>query len=99
MRSDIESKRDVETELRWRLPDTDQRPDPEIARETVTVLKGQLPHSSEHIKAVVKNGRITVEAHGGEVVLTGTVRSWVGVNPGTDGILRALDDMARKATV
>ncbi len=57
MRSDIEIKRDVETELR-RTPDID----------------------ATDIAGAVKNGIVT---------LTGFVH---------DGILRALDDMARKAT-
>jgi osmotically-inducible protein OsmY len=130
----------VANDLEVRLPQTDERPDPEIAREVVANLKIWLPSSWEHIKAVVKNGwvtlegevewnyqrdyaeravrwikgvkgvsnlirlqprlepkpveikqkieeafrrsalvdanRITVEAHGGDVVLRGTVRSW-----------------------
>ena len=130
----------VANDLEVRLPTADQRPDPEIAREVVANLKIWLPSSWEHIKAIVKNGwvtlegevewnyqreyaeravrwikgvkgvsnlirlqprlepkpveikqkieeafrrsalvdasRITVETHGGEVVLRGTVRSW-----------------------
>jgi len=130
----------VANDLEVRLPQTDERPDPEIAREVVANLKIWLPSSWEHIKAVVKNGwvtlegevewnyqrdyaeravrwikgvkgvsnlirlqprlepkpveikqkieeafrrsalvdanRITVETHGGDVVLRGTVRSW-----------------------
>jgi osmotically-inducible protein OsmY len=130
----------VANDLEVRLPQTDERPDPEIARDVVANLKIWLPSSSEHIKAIVKNGwvtlegevewnyqreyaeravrwikgvkgvsnlirlqprlepqpveikqkieeafrrsalvdasRITVETHGGEVVLRGTVRSW-----------------------
>ena len=130
----------VANDLEVRLPQTDERPDPEIARGVVANLKIWLPSSWEHIKAVVKNGwvtlegevewnyqrdyaeravrwikgvkgvsnlirlqprlepkpveikqkieeafrrsalvdanRITVETHGGDVVLRGTVRSW-----------------------
>src|SRR3954453_21005403 len=130
----------VANDLEVRLPGADERPDPEIARDVVANLKIWLPNSWEHIKAVVKNGwvtlegevewnyqreyaeravrwvkgvkgvsnlirlrprigpepeeinqkieeafrrsalvdasRITVETHGGEVLLKGTVRSW-----------------------
>jgi osmotically-inducible protein OsmY len=130
----------VANDLEVRLPNADQRPDPEVAREVVANLKILLPSSWEHIKAIVKDGwvtlegevewnyqrdyaeravrwikgvkgvsnlirlqprvgpepteikqkieeafrrsalvdanRITVETHGGEVVLRGSVRSW-----------------------
>jgi osmotically-inducible protein OsmY len=129
----------VANDIEVRLPAIDERPDPEIAREAATAIKNQLPLSYEQIKAVVRNGlvtlegdlewqyqkqtaeravrslrgvksvindikikprvqpsdikqkimdafrrnaevdanQITVEAHGGEVVLKGKVRSWV----------------------
>jgi osmotically-inducible protein OsmY len=125
-------------DLAVRLPGGSERPDPDIARDAVAAIKARLPISAEHIRAVVKNGwvtlegqvewnyqresaetavrrvrgvmgvsnliqlkpsvaptevkrkieeafrrsaevdasRITVDAHGGEVVLRGTVRSW-----------------------
>jgi osmotically-inducible protein OsmY len=128
----------VANDLEVRLPNIDERPDPEIARDAVAALKNQLPFSYERIKAVVKAGwvtlegeaewnyqreaaeravrrvrgvkgisnkielrpqvapteikrkieeafrrsaeidasRVTVETHGGEVTLRGTVRSW-----------------------
>jgi osmotically-inducible protein OsmY len=129
----------VANDLEIRLPSIDERPDPEIARDAAAALKSQLPISYENIKAIVKNGwvtlegevewqyqrvtaenavrrikgikgvsnhialkpraepadikrkiqdafrrnaevdanRITVETSGGEVILKGTVRSWV----------------------
>ena len=129
----------VANDIEVRLPNFDERPDPEIARDAVSVLRAQLPLSSEHIKVIVKNGevilegevewqiqkhaaenavrrikgvknvvntiqlkpsvkpaevktrivdalrrnaevdanRIQVETHGGEVILKGTVRSWI----------------------
>ncbi|SDR63483.1 Osmotically-inducible protein OsmY, contains BON domain [Rhizobiales bacterium GAS113] len=129
----------IANDLEVRLPHIHERPDPDIARDAVSAIQSQLPVSSEHIKAVVKNGwvtlegqvewqyqrstaesavkglkgvkgvsnlirlqpkaepsdikrkiqeafrrsaevdanHITVEAHGGEVVLKGKVRSWI----------------------
>jgi osmotically-inducible protein OsmY len=128
----------VANDLEVRLPNIDERPDPDIARDAVAAIKTQLPFSYEQIKVVVKNGwvtlegeaewnyqreaaeravrrvkgvkgvtnkvelkprvtpfeikrkieeafrrsaeidasRVTVEAHGGEVILRGSVRSW-----------------------
>jgi len=128
----------VANDLEVRLPNLDERPDPEIARDAVAAIKSQLPVSYEHFKVVVKNGwvslegeaewnyqreaaeravrrvrgvkgvsnkvelrprvtpseikrkieeafrrsaeidasRVTVEAHDGEVILRGSVRSW-----------------------
>ena len=125
-------------DIEVRLPNLDQRPDPEIARDAVTAIKNRLPLISEQLKVLVRNGwitlegeiewdfqrlsaeravrrvkgvkgvtnsiqlkprvqpteikrkieeafrrnaeidanRITVEAHDGEVILKGTVRSW-----------------------
>jgi osmotically-inducible protein OsmY len=48
-------------DLEVRLPGADERPDPEIARDVVANLKIWLPNSWEHIKAVVKNGWVTLE--------------------------------------
>lgn len=129
----------VANDIEVRLPSIDQRPDPDIARDAIASLKAQLPISHEKIKAIVKNGwltlegtvewqyqkttaenavrkvkgvkgvtnvisvkprveptdiqrriqeafkrnaevdadRITVETHGSEVILKGTVRSWI----------------------
>ena len=125
-------------DIEVRLPNLDQRPDPEIARDAITAIKNRLPLISEQLKVLVRNGwitlegevewdfqrlgaertvrrvkgvkgvtnsiqlkprvepteikrkieeafrrnaeidanRITVEAHDGEVILRGTVRSW-----------------------
>src|ERR1700719_5380693 len=48
-------------DLEVRLPGADERPDPEIAREVVAELKNWLPDSWQHVKPVVKNGRVTLE--------------------------------------
>ena len=51
----------VVNDLEVRLPNIDERPDPEIARDAVMALKHQLPFSYENIKVIVKNGWITLE--------------------------------------
>lgn len=51
----------VANDIAVRLPATDERPDPEIAREAVASLRSQLPISAERIKVVVKNGWVTLE--------------------------------------
>ena len=51
----------VANDLAVRLPATDERPDPEIAREAVASLRSQLPISAERIKVVVKKGWVTLE--------------------------------------
>lgn len=48
-------------DIEVRLPTIDQRPDPEIAREVVSELKFELPYSHESIKALVKDGWVTLE--------------------------------------
>ena len=48
-------------DLEVRLPGADERPDPEIARDVVANLKISLPNSWDNIKAVVKNGWMTLE--------------------------------------
>src|SRR6202022_4984667 len=48
-------------DLEVRVPGADERPDPEIAREIAAELKIWLPYSAEHIRAVVKNGWVTLE--------------------------------------
>jgi osmotically-inducible protein OsmY len=51
----------VANDIEVRLRSTDQRPDPEIARDAVAAIKTRLPISSEHIKVIVKNGWVTLE--------------------------------------
>jgi osmotically-inducible protein OsmY len=129
----------VAVDLEVRLPNIDERPDPDIARDAVAALKSQLPISAQMIKTTVRGGwlslegtvewqyqrataetavrrikgvkgvdnriqleprikpadvkrniqeafrrnaqvdadHVTVEANGGEVILNGTVRSWI----------------------
>src|SRR6202035_4918581 len=51
----------VANDVEVRMPSVGERPDPKIARNSVTAIKSQLPISSEHIKVVVKNGWVTLE--------------------------------------
>jgi osmotically-inducible protein OsmY len=53
----------VANDLEVRLPSIDERPDPEIARDAVAAVKGQLPISWEKIKIIVKNGWVTLEGN------------------------------------
>jgi osmotically-inducible protein OsmY len=51
----------IANDIEVRLPAVDQRPDPDIARDAVSAIHTQLPFWGDHIKAVVKNGWITLE--------------------------------------
>jgi osmotically-inducible protein OsmY len=51
----------VANDLEVRLPSTDERPDPDIARDAVQAIKGQLPISWENIRVIVRNGWVTLE--------------------------------------
>lgn len=51
----------VANDVEVRLPSSDKRPDPEIARDVVAQLKRELPYSYEFIKPVVKDGWVTLE--------------------------------------
>jgi osmotically-inducible protein OsmY len=51
----------VANDIEIRLPAIDERPDPEIARDAATAIKNLLPFSYEKIKAVVRNGWVTLE--------------------------------------
>jgi osmotically-inducible protein OsmY len=51
----------VVNDLEVRLPDIDDRPDPEIARDAIAKIKGELPYSWEKIRVVVSKGWLTLE--------------------------------------
>ena len=48
-------------DIEVRLPSSDERPDPEIAREAVTAIRSQLPFTHEHITPTVRDGWVTLE--------------------------------------
>jgi osmotically-inducible protein OsmY len=50
-------------DIEVRLPTGSERPDPDIARDAVSAIKVRLPISWEHIRAVVKNGWVTLEGN------------------------------------
>lgn len=51
----------IANDIEVRLPDIDERPDPEIAREAVDALKAALPLTAPNIKVLVNKGWITLE--------------------------------------
>ena len=51
----------VANDIEVRLPEIDQRPDPDIARDVVAAIKSQTPLVADRIKAVIKNGWVTLE--------------------------------------
>src|SRR5580700_2618182 len=51
----------VANDIEVRLPNLDQRPDPDIARDAVAAIKSRLPVVAEQIKVLVRNGWITLE--------------------------------------
>ena len=48
-------------DLEVRLPSSDQRPDPEIARDAVAAIRSRLPCDWQHIRVVVDKGWVTLE--------------------------------------
>ncbi len=51
----------IANDIKVRLPLISQRPDPAIARDVVTALQNELPYSYEQIKAIIKDGWVTLE--------------------------------------
>jgi osmotically-inducible protein OsmY len=51
----------VANDIQIRLPDVDERPDPEIARDAVARIEGELPYPWDKIRVIVKEGWLTLE--------------------------------------
>jgi osmotically-inducible protein OsmY len=51
----------VVNDLEVRLPDVDERPDPDIARDAVERIKSELPYAWDKIRVLVRNGWVTLE--------------------------------------
>ncbi|HTJ57190.1 MAG TPA: BON domain-containing protein [Devosiaceae bacterium] len=51
----------IANDLEIRLPELDQRPDPEIARDVVRALAYELPEAADELRITVSNGTVTIE--------------------------------------
>jgi osmotically-inducible protein OsmY len=51
----------VANDIEVRLPDIDERPDPDIARDAIARIKSELPYAWDAIRVVVKSGWLTLE--------------------------------------
>lgn len=51
----------VVNDIEVRLPDIDDRPDPEIARDAIARIRSELPYSWEKIRVLVSKGWVTLE--------------------------------------
>lgn len=51
----------IANDLEVRLSSTDQRPDPEIARDAIAAIRSRLPMSGEHVRVIVNKGWVTLE--------------------------------------
>lgn len=57
----VSGVRGVANDIEVRLPNHDERPDPEIAREAVQAIRNALPYSGEKITVTVRAGWLTLE--------------------------------------
>jgi osmotically-inducible protein OsmY len=80
----------VANDIEVRLPSSDHRPDPEIARDAVAAIKSQLPISSENIKVVVKDGWVTLEGHAEWQYQRNTAEKAVRSLKGVKGVTNAI---------
>jgi osmotically-inducible protein OsmY len=53
--------RGVANDIQVRLAAIDDRPDPEIARDAVNALRGELPYTHERLRVTVSGGFVTLE--------------------------------------
>jgi osmotically-inducible protein OsmY len=51
----------IANDIEVRLPDLDERPDPDIARDAVAALQHKLPVSAQNIKVIVNRNWVTLE--------------------------------------
>jgi osmotically-inducible protein OsmY len=51
----------IVNDIEVRLPDIDERPDPEIVRDAIARIKSELPYSWEGIRVIARNGWLTLE--------------------------------------
>ena len=78
-------------DLEVRLPAIDEQPDPDIAREAIAAIRGQLPATWESIRVIVKNGWITLEGvvqwYWQRIMAENAVRRLKGVRGVTNSII------------
>jgi osmotically-inducible protein OsmY len=80
----------VANDIQVSLPTSDERPDPEIARDAVAAIKSQLPISAEKIKVIVKNGWVTLEGEAEWQYQRTTAESAVRRIKGVKGIINSI---------
>lgn len=51
----------VVNDIEVRLPNIDQRPDPEIARDAIAQIKSEVPYAWDKIRVIVKDGWVKLE--------------------------------------
>jgi len=57
----VHGVRGVANDVEVRLPLINKRPDPEIVREIIAELKAEVPYAAEDIKAIVRDGHVTLK--------------------------------------
>jgi osmotically-inducible protein OsmY len=57
----VSGVRGVANDIEVRLPNLDERPDPEIARDAVQAIRSMLPYSGDKITVTAKTGWLTLE--------------------------------------
>jgi osmotically-inducible protein OsmY len=87
----------VANDLQVRLPDMDQRPDPEIARDAIAQIKNELPYAWENIRVVVKNARLTLEGEVGWNYQRDRAEAAVRRVRGAEGVTNAIEVKPRVA--
>jgi osmotically-inducible protein OsmY len=80
----------VANDIEVRVPKLDTRPDPEIAREAVQAIHYHLPNGAKHIKAIVRDGWITLEGKVDCYLYRHTAESAVRTLRGIKGVSNSL---------
>lgn len=80
----------VANDIQVRLPEIDQRPDPDIARDAVAALQSQLPLSAQDIKVTVKDGWATLEGEVEWNYVRERAQSAVGGVRGVRGVMSSI---------
>ena len=86
----VSGVRGIANDLEVRLPSVDERPDPDIARDAVSAIKGQLPLSADNIRVVVKNGWVTLEGNVEWYYQKSTAESAVRRLKGVRGVINSI---------